>query len=59
MADSSETQSNLSPCSSFESLDSLRIKGKDIDLGNEQCQEVDGQTLVQIALDIDLLSQFY
>lgn len=59
MTDNSDTQSDLSPCSSFGTLDSLKIKGANIDLSYEECYEVDGLTLVQIALDVDQLSLFY
>lgn len=60
MTDNSDTQSDLSPCSSsFGTLDSLGIKGANIDLSYEECHEVNGLTLVQIALDVDQLSLFY
>ncbi len=63
MTDNSDTQSDLSPCSSFETLDSLKIKGGNIDLSYEECHkedghEEDGLTLVQIALDVTQLSLF-
>lgn len=46
MTNNSDTQSDLSPCSSFGTLDSLKIKGANIDLSYEECYEVDGVTLV-------------
>ena len=59
MTDNSDTQSDLSPGSSFGTFDSLKIKGANMDLSYEEYHEADGLTLVQIALDVDHLSLFY
>ncbi|KFY75428.1 hypothetical protein V499_04595 [Pseudogymnoascus sp. VKM F-103] len=52
MTNNSDTQSDLSPCSSFGTLDSLKIKGANIDLSYEECYEVDGVTGIEKGLSL-------